>query len=69
MPVRNGRWVSWDTIRAEQATEVAQAETPAPAVVEPEAKRPRRSRKAAEAAIAAATGATVSLDGTTQENA
>lgn len=65
MPVRNGKWVPWSTIEAERkAAEAAapKAEEPTAEEDAPKAKRPRRSKKAAEAAIADATGAQVDLD-------
>ncbi len=66
MPIRDGRWVSREKLAAEKAAEkAAEAEaTPEVEDEEPKAKarKPRRSRKAAEAAISNATGEDVSLD-------
>lgn len=73
MPVReDGRWESWAdrTAREKQAT-ADEADEPAtveeaPAPVQ-KPRRQRRSKAAAEAAIAEATGATVDLDIDTSE--
>jgi len=64
MPVRNGKWVSWFTVKeaAKQLAEAAPEEPEPEPEPEPKARRPRRSKVAAEAAIADATGAEVTLD-------
>jgi hypothetical protein len=71
MPVVNGRWVSPTKFQAMLDAEKAAAETPAPEEPAPKETKARRSRrsskKAAEAAIADATGATVDVEQTAAE--
>lgn len=64
MPVRDGRWVSWERVaEQEKAAKAAAPEPePAPEPVAPKPKRSRRSKRAAQSAIEAATGLTVSLE-------
>jgi hypothetical protein len=65
MPARNGKWVSWATIEAEKKAQqvvVDTAEPEADTEADPAAKKSRRSPKAAEAAIAEATGVQLTID-------
>lgn len=65
MPVRNGRWISLSKIEAEKVAS-ASVEADEPAEVEQKGAKPKRkprNAKAAEAAIADATGVAVTIDG------
>lgn len=65
MPVRDGRWVSWDSIKAQEKAAKAVAAQDAPVEEQPGdapvAVPSRRNTAAAEAAIADATGVQVTL--------
>lgn len=67
MPIREGRWVPWAEVIAEQKAVEEEAAATAPPEEPPTVKRPRRSRRAAEAAITKATGADVSVAPATEE--